>query len=87
MSTLTLNGSKLPALFYLSDYLNNEAEAVRLTGLKAGQTAVVDASLDGGYTNPDTPKVANWKSAVTGREGGAHGDAGHHQGDRLHGAL
>jgi hypothetical protein len=69
MSTLTLNGSKLPALFYLSDYLNNEAEAVRLTGLKAGQTAVVDVSLDGGYTNPDTPKVANWKSAVTGREG------------------
>jgi hypothetical protein len=67
----TFNGSKLPDSAKLSDYLDNQNEAVRLIGLRLGQTIEIDVSLDGGYLHPDQPPQFGWVSPVTGL-GGVH---------------
>lgn len=66
---LNLNGAKLPDKVTLSDYIRNQSEAVRVTGLRPGQVFDVDVSLDGGYLQPDRPVKAGWVSPDGTREG------------------
>lgn len=63
----TINGAKLPDIIKLSDHISNTYEAVRVNGLRKGQTLIVDVTLDGGYKHPDTPVKAEWVGDV--REG------------------
>lgn len=67
----TLNGAKLPNNAKLSDYLDNQQEAVRLVGLRLGQTVELDVTLDGEYRHPDQPPQFGWVSPATGL-GGVH---------------
>lgn len=65
-----LRGDKLPAGdIRLSNYLDNNNEDVRITGLKIGQTVIVDVPLDGEYRYPDQPAKAPWVSPDGSREG------------------
>lgn len=56
---------------YLSDLLpdNYAGESIRVTGLKSGQTFVVDVAIDGGYKHPDKPTKPGWVSPDGKREG------------------
>lgn len=66
---LTLRGPKLPDNAKLSDYVTDDADNVRITNLRAGQTVEIDVTLDGNYTNPRLPIEAGWVSPVTKRAG------------------
>lgn len=61
-----INAAKLGDEIKLSDYLNNNQEHVRVTGLRAGQTLIIDVDLDGGYQFPDDPpdSEAKWIGAA-----------------------
>lgn len=65
---LNLSGAKLPDNIKLSNYVRNPREAVRVTGLRQGQSLEIDITLNGNYTQPDKPEKAGWVGP-TGLEG------------------